>query len=183
MRARVDKLRTELLVLACRGGSSESFRVLVARWQEPLWRYCVRLTRDADSAWDVVQETWIAVARGMHRLEDPARFHAWLFSIARRRAADRCRRRSSEEALLEEPVCEEKIDADSQEGRVRLLRLALKELSPERRELLALHYVDELGLAEMAEVLDTPVGTIKSRLHHARRELRGVIERLERRIQ
>ena len=62
----------------------------------------------------------------------------------------------------------------------KLLRLAMRRVSAERRALLSLRYVDEFDLSEIAEILGVPEGTVKSRLHHARKELRDIIERMER---
>ncbi len=58
-------------------------------------------------------------------------------------------------------------------------RAGLRRLAPDRRRLLALRYVDDLELSEIAEILEVPEGTVKSRLHHAREQLRDIIERLE----
>jgi len=182
MGPRSDRLADEYLVLACRTGDEAAFRALVSRWQEPLWRHAFRVTGKEEEAWDVSQETWIAVAKGIRRLEEPGAFRSWLFTIATRRAADRARLERPMSSLedSEEPAA---VSQDEQPaGPVELLRMAMLQLSRERRALLAMRYVDGFELAEIARVLGTPVGTIKSRLHHARRELSEIVERLERRL-
>jgi len=183
---RRDDLLDQLLALRCREGSRDALRLLVERWQERLWRHAYRLTRDADGAWDVLQDGWLAVADGIGRLEDPARLRAWLYAIVTRRAADHLRRRGRVEAaeaagadFLREA---RSLDADGAGGDARSvvrLRHALRDLSGERRALLELAYLEGLGTDELAQVFGVPSGTIKSRLHYARRELRAILERTE----
>ena len=180
MAARSVRLEDELLVLACRDGGEGSFRALVSRWQEPLWRHAYRLTGREDVAWDVVQETWIAVARGITRLEEASGFRSWLFTIATRRAVDRARSDPMTSSIdssgdLQEPEPDERAS-----DAVELLRRALRRVSGDRRALLSMRYVDGFELEEIARVLEVPVGTVKSRLHNTRNELREIIERLER---
>lgn len=81
-------IRDELLVLDCLKGSSDALRALVARWQEPWWRHAYRLTGRDDAAWDVLQETWVGMASGIHKLRDPGNFRRWAYTIVTRRAAD-----------------------------------------------------------------------------------------------
>jgi len=179
-----DRIGNELLVLACQEGKSEAFRRLVEHWQERLWRHAFRLTGRDDAAWDVLQEAWLAIANGIGKLQEPARFPAWAYTIVTRRAADWVagvvRREGREEdpraTLLEEQAAPEP-EAD---GAVQLLRRALRRLPREQRVLLSLHYVDGFGVREMGTILDVPEGTVKSRLHHARSQLRDIIERIDR---
>ena len=178
MSAPIDRLEDQLLVLACRSGEAEAFRALVTRWQERLWRHAYRLTGREDAAWDVLQESWIAIARGIAKLGDPASFRAWPYRIVTRRAADAARSRRPTGELDEAQAAE---PAREPSDGVELLRAALQHVSGERRALLALHYIDGLELRELAEALGIPEGTVKSRMHHAREELRTHIERLDRR--
>lgn len=178
MSAPQDLLEDQVLVLYCRTGDAEAFRALVGRWQERLWRHAYRLTGREDAAWDVLQESWIAIARGIAGLAEPESFPAWAYRIVTRRAAEAVRGRRPADELDENHTA---APAPEPDNGVELLRAALRHLSGERRALLALHYVDGLQLRELAEVLGIPEGTVKSRLHHARERLRAHIERLDRR--
>ncbi len=170
-------LADELLVLACLEGRTDAFRELFERWNEPLWRHAYRLLGRDDGASDALQDAWIAIASGIGRLRDPGSFRRWAYKIVTRRAADwlGANRNSAESALDDE------IEADTEpESAVEALRLALRRLPRDRRVLLTLRYLDGFELSEVAEILGVPEGTVKSRLHHARNELRAIVERMER---
>lgn len=168
----------ELLAIRCQMGERAAFDELIARWHEPLWRYLRRLANQDDTAGDLAQDTWVRVLRGIGALREPAKLRPWLFGIARRVAMDRLRfeyvRRSAEDVELDElpadePSPELEADAAALDG-------ALGNLSLADREILTLFYLRELSLAEIADTLAVPVGTVKSRLHRARHELRRVFK-------
>jgi RNA polymerase sigma-70 factor (ECF subfamily) len=172
------RLQDELLVLGARSGDREAFRGLVQRWQEPLWRHAFRLTGRAEVASDVVQDAWLAIATKIGALRDAGSFPAWAYRIVSRGANAARRRRpalapSTEIGEVAAPAPDEPSSA------VELLRRALRRLPGDRRAILALHYVDGLGLSEIATALAIPEGTVKSRLHTARAELRALVERLQ----
>lgn len=168
----------ELLVLGCQQGRTRAFELLVERWQAPLWRHAYRLTGAEDVAWDVLQESWMAVTRGITRLGDPAAFRRWAYTIVSRKAADWRRRRPDREApLTEEPATSP--DSGSN-GAAAALADALARLSGERRALIHLRYVEGFEVREMAEILDIPEGTVKSRLHSTRQQIQEIMERSDR---
>ncbi len=165
----------ELLAIRCQMGERAAFDALIARWHEPLWRYLRRLANSDDIAGDLAQDTWVRVLRGMGALREPAKLRPWLFGIARRVAMDRLRfqyvRRGAEDVDLDdlpgdEPALELEADAAALDG-------ALAALPVAEREMLTLFYLRELSLAEIATMLSVPIGTVKSRLHRARQELRN----------
>jgi len=172
-----DRVLDELLVTRCQEGSRESFDLLIRRWQRPLWRYARRVTGDDDDAWDVMQETWIAILSQIRRLSDPAWFPAWAFRIARNKCADYIRRASRQRhavvALTEQQRSKEDPPLQSPDNTV---AEAVRRMSPGERELLALKYGQDLSIIEIAIVLGIPTGTVKSRLHRAREGLRRILE-------
>ena len=174
-----ERLLDELLVLRCREGSREALQQLAGRWQERLWRHARRLTGHPDVAWDVLQEAWISIAGSLVRLDDPAGFGRWAYTIVSRRAADWHRRNGDAhpERLDDGP----EPAAPPDEGRpvVEAVRGALGRLPGDQRAILALRYVDGFDVATVASVLGVPEGTAKSRLHTAREHLREIIERTE----
>ena len=173
---RQDTRQDEWLVIRCQLGERDAFDALVARWHGPLWTYARRLTGSDQAAHDVVQDVWIRVLRGIARLRDGARLRAWLFGITRRTLMDRLRAQYAEPAGDEvdpDTLATEGLDAADDAGRDEASLLAeLARLPVVEREVLTLFYLREFSLAEVAALLEIPVGTVKSRLHRARRMLR-----------
>lgn len=170
-----DEIRDELRVLRSQGGDAEAFEELVARWQPRLWRHALSLTGEREAARDALQEAWMAIVRGLPRLDDPARFPGWAHRIVRNKSADLVRRRGRRRRLAEAVGSAPAPQAPGPD-RLAGVREAWRRLPPERRALLALRYADGLGPAEIGELLAIPEGTAKSRLHHAREALRRALE-------
>jgi RNA polymerase sigma-70 factor (ECF subfamily) len=168
----------DLLVLASQAGDASAFERLAARWHPRLVRHARRLTGDADAASDVVQDAWIAVARGLPRLRDPSRFGAWALRIAGRRAADWIGRRVQARTRMAAADAAPKAAAldTPADDRIALIRAAFRALAAPDRLLVTLYYVDGYSVAEAAVILGVPAGTVKSRLFHARERLRAELE-------
>lgn len=169
-----ESLADELLAVRCLLGEPAAFDELVDRWHVPLWRYLRRLSRDDGAAAEVLQDVWVRVLRALPALREPARLRAWLFGIARRAAMDRFRERYAD--AVSSPIDPETVAAPEEDADVReaieAMHDALTTLPWQEREALVLFYLDELSLAETADVLAVPVGTVKSRLFRARRSLK-----------
>jgi RNA polymerase sigma-70 factor (ECF subfamily) len=185
MKRTQEDIQDELLVLQCQSGDSHALKALIARWQPKLAVLAWRLTSQREAAQDIVQDSWMAIVRGLKRLDDPARFRTWAYRIVKNKCMDWMRRRAVErkaskelhDAALLESV---EIEGESQTDRdVRLLRLAMSQLPQEQRAMLSLHYLDGMSVTEIGRVLDVPAGTVKSRLHHARNHLKRELERVE----
>jgi RNA polymerase sigma-70 factor (ECF subfamily) len=177
-----DDIQDELLVLRCQSGEPEALDVLVSRWQHRLWRLAARMTGDRDAARDLAQDSWLAIVRGLRRLDDPAGFRAWAYRIVTNKCVDWIRRRAVRRGAAAElqDVANAEIDnrrPPALEGadEVARMRAALRRLPSNQRMILSLHYLDGLSVLEIAAVLDVPAGTVKSRLHRAREELRGTM--------
>ena len=166
-------------MLRSREGSRNAIEQLLTRWQPRLWRYALRLTGREDAAWDVLQETRMSITQGIRRLDDPVRFRRWAYTILTRRATDWRRRnaRAVPSADLHEVAGDDRLPDPP--ANVAMVREAVARLPADRQALLALHYREEFEIWEMAEILSIPEGTVKSRLFHARRQLREIIERMQ----
>jgi RNA polymerase sigma factor (sigma-70 family) len=177
---RRERIIDEYLVAAVRTGEKRAFGLLVERWHPRLIAHASRLTGRSEWARDAVQEAWIEIARGLGRLRDDRAFPAWAYRITSRRCAAVIRAvqrdRALAEAVADEPPAEE--DAPPTEGAdaSERLRTAIRSLPPEQRAAVALFHFEELSVAEVAVALDVPTGTVKTRLMHARRKLRAVLE-------
>ncbi len=174
-----ETIYDELLVLRCREGDSKAFEELVARWQPRLWRYARQLTGDHDAAWDAVQNAWMAIIGAIEKLEDQARFRQWAYRIVSHKCTD-WRRRQKRERNLSQKHAEQKSRSlnqpDVQDETDRVHR-ALAQLPGDVRALLTLRYLEDFSIAEIAEILSIPRGTVKSRLWHARNRLKEILER------
>jgi RNA polymerase sigma-70 factor (ECF subfamily) len=168
-------LEEQALVLRAQLGDSAALGCLVARWQDRLWRTARRLTGDDAAAWDVVQESWTAVVRGIGRLDNPRAFAAWVYRILAASAAGWRRRqardRRAQDRLSREPGrCDPGgVGAVDQADE---LAAALASLDAEHLAVVSLHYGEGLSVADVARILSVPSGTVKSRLFHARQHLR-----------
>lgn len=177
----LERLSDELLAVRCQLGEPAAYDDLVARWHEPLSRY-VASVLGHERAEDTVQDVWLRVLRAFPSLRDPSRLRAWLFGIARRTLMDRHRSTyaAAVEVALDDQLTPDVADdmdleVESElERRDTLTRMSetLSAMPIIEREVLVLFYLRELSLAQIAEVLALPVGTVKSRLSRARRMLR-----------
>lgn len=172
----------ELLVLRSQDGDAGALDELVNRWQTRFFRHAYRLTANRDSARDAVQEAWIAIVRGLTRLDDPSRFAPWAYRILSNKCVDwvrkQGRRRRFDQTLVERQRPEDAViepDPEGDEARQRVVG-ALRCLPPAQQALLALFYQDGFGVGEIAQILEIPAGTVKSRLFHARNALKGALE-------
>jgi len=166
-------IEDELLTIRCQMGDSAGFDDLIARWHAPLWAFVRRLVGNDDEASEIFQDVWVRVIRGIPRLRDGAKLRAWLFGIARRTLMDHLRHEYAKSPMVDIDV--DGIAADAPAGQdtdLYELERALGALPMTEREVLTLFYLQELSLIEVAEALNVPVGTIKSRLFRARRLLR-----------
>ena len=177
MREARERAIDELLVMRCQAGSRGSFDPLIRRWQRRLWQYARRLTGSDDAAWDVTQETWVAILRQIRRLNDPAWFAAWAYRIVRNKSADHCRSVGRQRGLADALAERQRANHERPQGRRGdAVTDALRRLPPDRQELVALRYGQDLNIIEIAVILGVPAGTVKSRLHHTREQLRRILE-------
>ena len=177
-----EDIQDELLVLQCQEGDEDALGTLIARWHPRFGRLAWRLTAEREAARDVVQDAWLAIVRGLARLDDPARFRAWAYRIVRNKCTDWTRRRvvqrNTAKDLRDAPVFSDRPNATDSRGELDRMRKALAKLPHEHRAILSLHYLDGMGMAEIARVFEVPKGTVKSRLYHARNRLKQAMERV-----
>lgn len=179
-----EELRLHLLVLRCQAGDERAFATLFETFGERTHRYLRGLL--GDDADDAQQEVWISVYRAIATLANPRAFRTWLFSTTRRRALDQLRKRRREAELLVDPsdgvdvadVPDETMERSFGRGTEELERV-LAGLPPPQREVLLLRFQDDLSHAEIAVIVGCPVGTVKTRIHHAKRKLQESLARSE----
>ena len=179
--SRKDFIQSELLVIRYLRGDEEAFEELVHLWRQPLFYYIRRLVDTEQDAWDTMQETWLTVSQKARRLREPAAFPAWLYKIARNAAIDHARKNRAFAPLPEEKSTMSTRASDTEQISLALdaerLHWGLAQLAPLHREVLILHFLEGFSLAEISDVTRVPLGTVKSRIHHAKQALRNVLER------
>jgi len=175
-----EQLLDEYLVASARVGDRKAFDLLARRWGKKLLAHAWRLTGDVDQAREAAQDGWIEIVRGLDRLRDERAFPAWAYQIVTRRCArqiGRVRRdRTLAAAVAVEPVAGAEAPETADPGVSARLQAALAALPQGQRAAVGLFYLEELSVAETAVALNVPAGTVKTRLMHARRTLRAVLE-------
>jgi RNA polymerase sigma-70 factor (ECF subfamily) len=179
------------LIARCLQGRVEAFGELVRRYQDRLYNSVYRFLGNAEDARDVVQEAFLSAFRALRKFRGRSRFFTWLYRIALNHAVDLKRRgkflRPLSEASSDRPGHEpadrsvltnpawhlDRLEEDER------LQQALARLSEEFRLVLILRDIEEMSYDQIAEVLAIPVGTVRSRLHRARLELRRLLEEME----
>lgn len=174
--------RDQLPVMQARSGEPWAWDALFRRYQLPLYAYVYELVHDEQAALDIVQEAFINATRHISTLREDGRFGGWLFGIAHQKCVQRWRRQTRDDLALEEFS---KAPLDFELGPDDLLirkehedafMALLNDLTPPHRAVLMLHFMEEFSLDQIAEITGNPVGTVKSRLHYAKRALRELME-------
>lgn len=186
------------LLRAARGKSFESgFRELVRRYKNGIMTFLTRYTGDPGTAEDLAQETFVRVYKNLHRYDPRARFSTWIFTIAGNLAKDEFKRRRRHPSISFEWQSSDRGDTsrpipairDEHEGpgqvavqaeTGRRVQEALAKLDAPDREVLILRDIQGLKYEEIAEILQLPLGTVKSRIARARFAFRTLWEELSR---
>ena len=168
-----QQIYTELLVIRCQQGQKEAFELIVELWQKPLLSFAMRyLDHDIDAC-DVVQETWVAVIKGLNKLENPSLFVSWLFRILTNKCIDRIRQKQQEPRPLEEALS--KSESAEIPSETEKLGKAVERLPDEHKTLIMLRFGQGLQIGQIAAMLNIAEGTVKSRLHRALARLREIL--------
>jgi len=170
------------LVGRAQGGEREAFGALVEQFQPTVYAIALRRLSNESDAMELTQEVFLHVLHRIGQLREPERFAGWLRQVAVRMAINRATRRmspaSAEAGVLETAFehSDEPLDQLISRERAERLWAALGRLKSLDREALDAFYIRGLSLLEMAESLDVPLGTVKRRLHTARKRLRAELE-------
>jgi RNA polymerase sigma-70 factor (ECF subfamily) len=177
MTSSADRLSERVVVLRCQAGDDAAFEELVGIYSQRLRYYLRKMLREADRAEDALQDVWLQVLRGLSRLADPGAFPTWLYRIARDRAYGELRKARHNLRPLEEADLIDEGGGDIRLDDAERVHIALDELAPEHREVLVLRFLEDMTYENIAQVTGCPVGTVRSRIHYAKRALRCALER------
>ena len=175
------------LVAACRAGQTEAFGVLVRRYQDRLYPTMLRLTGSADDALDLLQDAFLRAFEKLDGFHGESSFYTWVYRIAVNLALSGRRKRRTVrvvgldrgEATLDppgDPAVTDPTRPIERRERDALIQAALSALADDHRAVVVLKEYDGLRYDEIAAILDVPVGTVRSRLHRARLELRDRLQ-------
>ncbi len=176
MKDPTEQLYLRVLVLRAQAGDEAAFAELAGRYETRLRYYLRKLLGNAHTAEDALQDVWLDVFRGLPRLAEPAAFTAWLYRIARDRACRVLRRAPRDRALDEAEVPDEASAEDFSVADAEVIHIALDALAAEHREVLVLRFLEEMSYEDIARVAGCELGTVRSRLHYAKRALRRALE-------
>lgn len=171
------RARDHWLALRCQADEPGAFEDLCAAVEQPLFYYALKLVRNQDTALDILQETWIRALRGIAKLKEPGSVRSWLYCLLHGIAVDHVRREQARQRIEEMHVelAQNVEDTDFTSADAGAVHDALDRLSEKHREVLVLHFLEDFSLAEISGIVGCPEGTVKSRLHHAKAEMKAIL--------
>jgi RNA polymerase sigma-70 factor (ECF subfamily) len=177
--ATTQQLYEQTLVLRSQIGDEAAFQELLTLYGPHLLLYARKMMQTSPHlVEDVIQEIWLAIYKGLPDLLDVAKFRPWAFRIARDRIYREYRRRKIVLEPLDENHAEELTEAAESHTAVDLeeLHRGLHALSPQHREVLVFCFFEEMSYEEIAAVTGSTLGTVRSRIHYAKRALKNALE-------
>jgi RNA polymerase sigma-70 factor (ECF subfamily) len=176
-----ETVRQQLLLVRCQRGDRKAMEELVAVWEKRLFYYVRRIVDQEADAWDVMQKTWVKVFRRVKSLKDPQSFPCWLYTLTRNTALNHIRQRPG--ARLASDTLDQYEDLPAEDDSatvfedVQAVHDALGRISSDHCEVLTLFFLEDLSVEEIGRVIGVPQGTVKSRIHYAKRALRQLMEK------
>jgi RNA polymerase sigma-70 factor (ECF subfamily) len=189
-------LTDQEVVARARDGRESAYRELIRRYERPVFSLIYRMVRDRETAEDLAQETFIKVLNAIASYRPEFKFSSWVFKIANNTAIDHLRRReldtlslegsphASTPDAIEATSLQVSDDSETPLDEVTARELgaeieqAINQLRPEYRSCILLRHVEGRPYEEIAEMLDLPLGTVKTYIHRARHELRAALGHL-----
>ena len=190
------RLTDQEVVLLARSGREAAYRELVRRYERPVFALLYRMVRDRELAEDLAQETFVKALNAIDSYRPEFKFSSWIFKIANNAAIDHLRRRELDTLSLdgsphaETPEAmqatalqigarqESPLDTVEAKELGGAIEAAIGRLRPEYRSCILLRHVEGRAYEEIAEILDLPLGTVKTYIHRARNELRLALAHL-----
>lgn len=162
-------------------GDEGAFEKLFRCYAPRILRFAMSYLNDRAHAEEVVQETMIAVWKNAKSYREQSQVSSWILGIARNKALDRARARQREPEFSKEKLDRRASSRATpeqitqREAQIERVRTALEKLSPEHREVMVLAFYNDLSYSEIAQILDCPEGTVKSRVYYAKEQLRRIL--------
>lgn len=185
------------LVVLARTGSEKAYRELLDRYQRPVFSLIYRMVRDREQAEDLAQETFVKVFNHLESFNPKYKFSSWIFKIASNLSIDHLRKKEPETVSLDgsrhattaEETEASRIQVESRDENPEQfmearelgaeIEQAIGKLRPEYRTAIVLRHVEGRPYEEISEIMDIPLGTVKTYIHRARSELRETLAHLK----
>ena len=167
------------LVLSWRSGDRSALAQLVKIWHKRFCEKAYWMVKDKDAAKDIAQESWTIIIKNIDTLNNPNRFKYWAYRIVCNRATDwlRLQAKTKKRSLTHVADVEGKAVEDSDHHLLKIrLRQAIDQLPEHQNLVLKLFYIQDYNLKQISEILNVSVGTVKSRLFHAREKLKRTLK-------
>ncbi len=174
-----SKIFDGLLVLQYRSGTKKAFSLLVSKYHNKLCKHSYWYTYDIDASKDIVQDCWGIVINKLADLKDPNRFGSWVFRIVTRKSLDFVNKRKRELGKRQEyGLNYTEVDAEEENDiAIQKLLKGIQTLAHEQQVVLRLFYIENYALKEISGILEISIGTVKSRLFHAREKLKIILKK------
>jgi RNA polymerase sigma-70 factor (ECF subfamily) len=174
----MQKLYEQTLVVRSQIGDDLAFEELLSCYGPHLFRFVSQMLQASPEVEDITQEVWLSIFKGLPSLRDPSKFRSWAFRIARDRIYREYRRRKIPAQATEPELAAlaENSDAETTLDQEELLR-GLDAISPEHREALVLCFWEDMSYEEISRVTGLSLGTVRSRIHYAKRALRSFLRK------
>ncbi len=174
---------TELLVQRVQNGDLPAFSLLVNHWQEKIHRFAYRFLSDMDDASEITQKAFIKAFEKMDTLDDPAKFSSWIYRVANNLCLDELKRAGRRKSVPIETWNGQADSVETPSGKLEtkelgdVLQKALLMLPDEQRAVVILKEYEGLTFREIAEILEQPENTIKSRMYYGLKSLRRILNK------
>jgi RNA polymerase sigma-70 factor, ECF subfamily len=168
------------LIKRARKGEVDAFNALVSRWEKRVFNYLLKLLNRREDAQDVAQEVFLKAYQNLRKLDDPGKFTSWLFRIAHNEAYSLLRKSRPEDEFVMDPTGGDTLRRLYPSETALAVASAMDRLSADQREVVVLKVYQGFKFEEIAEVLDEPVSTVKSRLYTAMDVLKNVLAPIDR---
>ncbi|MFS4492393.1 RNA polymerase sigma factor [Maribacter sp. 2308TA10-17] len=173
------KIFDGLLVLQYRAGKKKALGLLVRKYHKRLCKHSYWYTNDIDASKDIVQDCWGSIITKLDSLKEPNFFGSWAFRIVTRKSLDYVKRRKKERGTLKEYYSSQIIEESKIGDNTDVLKLgkAIQNLTKDQQMVLRLFYTESYSLNEVSDILGISIGTVKSRLFHAREKLKTFLKK------
>jgi len=191
MEIQQTEMTDEQAVALVQGGDKEKFGILMARYEKKLFRYGKRFLSGKEHIEDIIQDVFMSTYKNIRSFDPSLKFSSWIYRIAHNAFVNALKKGSRNpllvfdfdfDTLISHPVHEDPAIVEREQKELKkMMDQCLDQLSPKYKEVIILHYYEELSYKEMGDILEIPIGTVGIRIKRAKDALRKIYEPLQKR--